>query len=103
MLITVLVRAAAWRCADGSLGLDTAQEPGEASPIKGLRLAGEETEAARKERPPRCCTGGCFREAGLPSFYPPLWKGRSLNLSAFAFPLLRSLGWERVMVPSCPA
>lgn len=78
MLITVLVRAAAWRCADGSLGLDTAQEPGEASPIKGLRLAGEETEAARKERPPRCCTGGCFREAGLSPFYPRFGKAEVL-------------------------
>lgn len=88
--------------ADRSFGLDTVQEPGEANPLKGLRLVGEETQASRKQRLPRCCTGGCVREAGIYVFYPSLWKGRSLNLSAFAFPLLCTLTWESVMAPSCP-
>lgn len=82
MLTIVLVRAAALRCADRSLGLDTVQEPGEANPAKGLRMEREEAQASGKERLPRCCTAGCVREVGhqvqaYPPFTPPSpWNGR---------------------------
>lgn len=39
----MFMKAAAFGCADRSLGLDTVQEPGEANPAKGLRMEREKT------------------------------------------------------------
>ena len=69
----MLVRAAALRCADRSLGLDTVQEPGEANPAKGLRM---ETGIREGETPKmlhsRMCQRGWSPGAGLSPFYPSL-------------------------------
>lgn len=75
---------------------------------KALSLVREEAQTSRQDRLPWClhrrmCQRGLSPVVGQPSFHSLHWKGRSLNFSEFAFPLLYNLGWESFKALSCPA